>query len=73
MQAVTTIGFDIAKSVFQVHGIDAEGQVVIRQQLSVHGFSASSRSFRLAWSASRRAPRRTTGRASCRLSVTRFD
>ena len=33
MQAVTTIGFDIAKSVFQVHGIDAEGKVVIRQQL----------------------------------------
>ena len=27
MQAVTTIGLDIAKSVFQVHGIDAEGQV----------------------------------------------
>ena len=22
MQAVTTIGFDIAKSVFQVHGVD---------------------------------------------------
>ena len=30
MQAVTTIGLDIAKSVFQVHGIDAEGQVIIR-------------------------------------------
>ncbi len=30
---VTTIGLDIAKSVFQVHGIDAEGQVVVRQQL----------------------------------------
>jgi transposase len=33
MQAITTIGLDIAKSVFQVHGIDAEGQVVIRRQL----------------------------------------
>ena len=33
MQTVTTIGFDIAKSVFQVHGIDAGGQVVIRRQL----------------------------------------
>jgi transposase len=30
---VTTIGLDIAKSVFQVHGIDAAGQVVIRRQL----------------------------------------
>jgi transposase len=26
MQTVTTIGFDIAKSVFQVHGVDAAGQ-----------------------------------------------
>ena len=33
MQPVTTIGFDIAKSVFQVHGVDAGGQVVIRRQL----------------------------------------
>ena len=28
MQTVTTIGLDIAKSVFQVHGVDAGGQVV---------------------------------------------
>src|ERR1019366_4199291 len=33
MQTVTTIGLEIAKSVFQVHGVDAEGQVVIRRQL----------------------------------------
>ena len=33
MQAVTTIGLDIAKSVFQVHGIDAEGKVLIRRQV----------------------------------------
>ena len=33
MQAVTTIGLDTAKSVFQVHGIDQEGQVIIRRQL----------------------------------------
>ena len=33
MQTVTTIGLDIAKSVFQVHGIDAEGGAVIRRQL----------------------------------------
>jgi hypothetical protein len=30
MQAVTTIGLDIAKSVFQIHGVDAEGNVIIR-------------------------------------------
>jgi transposase len=33
MQTVTTIGLDIAKSVFQVHGVDPSGQVVIRRQL----------------------------------------
>ena len=33
MQAVTTIGLDIAKSVFQVHGVDAHGNVVARRQL----------------------------------------
>jgi transposase len=33
MQVVTTVGLDIAKSVFQVHGVDAVGQVVIRRQL----------------------------------------
>jgi hypothetical protein len=27
MQAITTIGLDIAKSVFQVHGVDAGGNV----------------------------------------------
>jgi transposase len=30
MQTITTIGLDIAKSVFQVHGTDATGQVVVR-------------------------------------------
>jgi transposase len=33
MQTITTIGLDIAKSVFQVHGVDAAGQVLIRRQL----------------------------------------
>jgi transposase len=33
MQAVTTIGLDIAKSVFQVHGVDATGNVIVRRQL----------------------------------------
>ncbi len=33
MQTITTIGLDIAKSVFQVHGVDAEGNVIFRRQL----------------------------------------
>lgn len=33
MQTVKTIGLDIAKSVFQVHGIGADGQIIVRRQL----------------------------------------
>jgi len=33
MQTIATIGLDIAKSVFQVHGVDAAGQAIIRRQL----------------------------------------
>ena len=33
MLSVKTIGLDIAKSVFQVHGVDADGQAVIRRKL----------------------------------------
>jgi len=33
MNEVITIGVDLAKNVFQVHGIDAEGGVIFRRQL----------------------------------------
>ena len=34
MQTITTVGLDIAKSVFQVHGVDVDGAVVIRKRVS---------------------------------------
>ena len=34
MDAVSTIGLDIAKSVFQVHGVDRHGTLVIRKRVS---------------------------------------
>jgi transposase len=40
MKTVKTIGLDIAKSVFQVHGVDADGQVVIRRKLKRRNVSA---------------------------------
>jgi transposase len=40
MQTITTIGLDIAKSVFQVHAIDAEGNVIVRRQLKRRGVLA---------------------------------
>jgi transposase len=33
MQAVTTIGLDLAKAVFQVHGINGEGAIMIKRAL----------------------------------------
>ena len=67
MQSISTIGLDIAKSVFQVHGVDAAGEVVIRRQLRRRHVLTFSRSCRLVWWVSRRARHRTIGLASCRL------
>ena len=53
MQTVATIGLDIAKSIFQVHGVDAGGQLVIHRRLianpepSTHGPSAKPAHVRL--------------------------
>ncbi len=33
MEQISTIGIDIAKTVFQVHGIDGSGEPVVRRQL----------------------------------------
>src|SRR5215467_11824720 len=33
MTTITTIGLDLAKKVFQVHGVDAEGKVVVARKL----------------------------------------
>ena len=33
MNEVATIGLDLAKNVFQIHGVDASGRIVVRRQL----------------------------------------
>jgi transposase len=33
MKTIATIGLDLAKNVFQVHGVDNAGNVLVRQQL----------------------------------------
>ena len=33
MNKISTIGLDLAKNVFQVHGIDGDGRVVVTRQL----------------------------------------
>lgn len=33
MQTIAVVGFNLAKTVFQVHGIAADGTVVVKRQL----------------------------------------
>jgi len=33
MNEINVIGLDLAKNVFQVHGVDSAGEVVVRKQL----------------------------------------
>ena len=33
MGEMSTVGLDIAKNVFQVHGVDNDGKVIVRRQL----------------------------------------
>ena len=68
---ITTIGLDIAKNVFQVHGIDATEKVVVRKQLRRSQVLGSSRRCRLALSAWRPALRPIIGHVSSRSLVTK--
>jgi transposase len=70
MQAVTTVGLDIAKSVFQVHGVDEHGKVVVRRQLKRRYVLAFFKKLSPAWWGSRPAPPHIIGRGSCRHSAT---
>ena len=70
MQTITAIGLDIAKSVFQVHGVDAGGQVIVRRQLKRRQVLTFLQNCRHVWSVSKPAARRTTGHASSRHWVT---
>jgi transposase len=73
MQVITTLGLDIAKSVFQVHSIDAEGNVVVRRGSSGDATCwCSSRSCHRAWSVSKPALRRIIGHASSKHLVTPY-
>ena len=60
MQTVTTIGLDIAKSVFQVHGVDAAGQVVT----ATPTLPASRRTVCRCWTVASRAPLRISAAAT---------
>ena len=69
---ITTIGLDLAKHVFQVHGVDEADRTVRSEEAPARRKSSpSSGLFRRGSSASRRAAARTTGRGSSRSWATR--
>ena len=62
---LTTVGIDLAKNVFQVHGIDEHGKVLVKKQLrrdQMATFFVNLPPCLLG----RLAAAHTTGRASCR-------
>ena len=67
---VRTVGLDIAKSIFQVHGVDGAGQVVIRRQLKRRYVLAFFQKLP-ACLVGIEAPHRITGHGSSRRLVTR--
>ena len=70
MQTITTIGLDIAKSVFQVHGVDNDGKVVIRRQLKRRYVLAFFEKLRPCLVGIEACASYTIGHASCRHSAT---
>ena len=65
------IGLDLAKSVFQVHGVDAQGKVVVTKRLRRDAVLRTSPTWRRAWLGWRPVPGRTFGREKSPGSVTR--
>ena len=64
---ITTIGVDLAKTVFQVHGMNAHGKTVVRKRLSRDKFLASSPTFHRAWWPWKPVVPAISGRGTCRL------
>jgi len=61
---ITQVGIDLAKLVFQVHGVDARGKVTLRKQLKRSQVVLFSLSWHRASSGWRHAVVRISGRAS---------
>jgi hypothetical protein len=68
---VIRIGLDLAKYVFEVHGVDRDGNVAIRKTLRRGSVSTFLPICRLAWSEWKLLTVRTTGHVCLRSLVTR--
>jgi len=70
---ISTIGLDLAKTWFQVHGVDAEGKIIVRRRLrrgevlayqSGTSFEGSCHADQRAFNAGRAAPKPDKQKAS---------
>jgi transposase len=64
LSSVTTVGLDLAKHVFQVHGVDASGRVVVAKAIRRNKLLEFFASLPPCLGSSRPAARGITGRAS---------
>ncbi len=67
---ITTVGIDLAKNVFQVHGVNEHGKTVLKKQLKRDQVAEFFATLHHVWSAWKPAAAHTTGRASWAASVT---
>ncbi len=71
MEDITTIGLDLAESLFQVHGVDAAGGSYCGANRACRRCWSSSQHRHLRWSAWKPAAVRIVGRANLRASAIR--
>ena len=69
MGEISTIGLDIAKSVFQVHGVDVAGTVIIRKRIGRSKVLEFFAHLPPCLVGSKHARQHITGAASCRSSA----
>ena len=71
---ITTIGFDLAKTVFQVHGADGEGRPVLRRKAAPReGAGVLRRDCHPVLSVWKPVPLRTIGLGNCKHTGTKFS
>jgi len=68
---ISTIGLDLAKNVFQIHGVDAKGKAVIRKALRRSQMLPFFEKLQPCLVGMKRAARRTIGLGSCSSLGTR--
>ena len=65
----TTVGIDVAKSIFQRHGVDAHGKVALQKRVRAPSYGTRSRSSRRASLGGKRVAVHSIGRGSCSSSA----